>query len=85
VVFADRRRRCRHRAPAWLVSISSMIGSVRVWHPITRPGIGFVDEDHHLGRMEIGVESRLSGSTVHVDARLGLRDWSGGWDDEYRG
>jgi hypothetical protein len=52
---------------------------------ITGYSLGFVDEDHHLGRMEIGVESRIAGQVVHVDARLGLRDWSGNWDDAYQG
>jgi hypothetical protein len=52
---------------------------------ITGYSLGFVDKDHPFGRMEIGVESRIAGQVVHVDARLGLRDWSGNWDDAYQG
>ena len=42
-------------------------------------------DDHHLGRVEIRLETTILDNTVTVDGTFGLRDWSGDWDDEYAG
>lgn len=42
-------------------------------------------DDHHVGRMQIQVDTAISANTVTVTASLGLRDWSGDWDDNYDG
>jgi hypothetical protein len=52
---------------------------------ITGYSIGFSGDDHHVGRMEVAIESEVTGQAVQVNARLGLRDWSGNWDDPYEG
>lgn len=54
---------------------------------------GFLTEfsggnDHNLGQLDIQVmvpSNGISGSTVTVQAIIGLRDWSGNWDDQYDG
>ena len=43
------------------------------------------NDDHHVGRMEVRVDTAVNGNTVTVTATLGLRDWSGDWDDNYQG
>jgi len=52
---------------------------------ITGYSVGFIGEDHQLGRIALGVQGQVVGRTVRVAARLGLRDWSSNWDDEYGG
>lgn len=47
--------------------------------------VGFSGEDHHVGLMEIDLSTETLGSTVTVRGRLGCRDWSGHWDDDYGG
>lgn len=48
--------------------------------------IGFDQNDHHFHRAIVEVEARKLGDTqVEVIGRLGLRDDSGHWDDDYRG
>lgn len=42
-------------------------------------------DDHHLGLLEIKLDTTINDNTVTVDGRFGLRDWSGNWDDEYDG
>lgn len=42
-------------------------------------------DDHHLGNLEVRLNSSISGATVRVTATFGLRDWSGNWDDKYEG
>lgn len=45
-------------------------------------------DDHHLGQLDIQVNvpsNGISGATVTVQATIGLRDWSGNWDDQYDG
>lgn len=54
---------------------------------------GFIAEfsahqDHHLGLLDIQVSvprGGVKGNNVEVRAVLGLRDWSGDWDDMYDG
>ena len=44
--------------------------------------------DHHLGQLDIQVDvpsGGINGSQVSVQATIGLRDWSGNWDDQYDG
>ena len=41
--------------------------------------------DHHLGNLEVRLNSAVNGNTVRVTATFGLRDWSGSWDDKYNG
>ncbi|MEP7253786.1 MAG: hypothetical protein ABI683_15440 [Ginsengibacter sp.] len=41
--------------------------------------------DHHVGNLKIRVESSVDGDLVNVTATLGVRDWSGDWDDNYEG
>ena len=47
------------------------------------------DGDHHLGNLDIRLSVRFLTPTpstlVEVTAILGLRDWSGEWDDKYEG
>ena len=43
------------------------------------------DDDHNLGRVQIQVDTVINANTVTVTATLGLRDWSGDWDDKYDG
>jgi hypothetical protein len=43
-------------------------------------------DDHHLGQLDIRVNvDGINGSDVAVSVQLGLRDWSGTWDDRYDG
>lgn len=42
-------------------------------------------DDHHLGMVDIRVNSSVSGANVTVTATLGVRDWSGDVDDDYEG
>ena len=41
--------------------------------------------DHHIGLLEVKLDTSINDNTVTVDGRFGLRDWSGNWDDEYDG
>ena len=41
--------------------------------------------DHHVGQLEIRVETQIQDNTVTVNGTFGLRDWSGNWDDQYDG
>jgi len=43
------------------------------------------NDDHHVGRLEIRLETTVLSNTVTVTGLLGVRDWSGDWDDEYDG
>jgi hypothetical protein len=45
----------------------------------------FTSGDHHVGRAEIRLETSILSNTVTVTGTLGLRDWSGDWDDPYNG
>ena len=41
--------------------------------------------DHHLGNLDVRLNTTVTGSTVRVTVTFGLRDWSGTWDDKYEG
>ena len=43
------------------------------------------DGDHHLGNLDIRLNTAIRGSIVRVNVTFGLRDWSGTWDDKYEG
>ncbi len=43
------------------------------------------NDDHNVGKVQIEVDTAINGNTVMVTASLGLRDWSGDWDDNYQG
>jgi len=45
----------------------------------------FSGGDHHIGRLEVFLDTSINDNTVTVSARFGLRDWSGDWDDDYDG
>ena len=47
--------------------------------------IGYVGDDHHVGILQVELDTTITGNVVVVQGRLGCRDWSGNWDDEYNG
>jgi hypothetical protein len=47
--------------------------------------VGFVAEDHHVGLLQVDLNTEVNANVVVVHGRLGCRDWSGSWDDEYNG
>jgi hypothetical protein len=74
----------------------TLSNTVTMQGPITRATAiltGFLVEfsngnDHHLGQMDVQVRipaGGINGTQVQVQAVLGLRDWSGNWDDQYDG
>lgn len=52
---------------------------------ITGYSMGFAGEDHHVGNLDLGLEATITANVVEVRAHLGVRDWSGNWDDDYAG
>ncbi len=46
---------------------------------------GFSGDDHHLGELDIRLDTTANANVVEVTATFGLRDWSGNWDDDYTG
>lgn len=47
--------------------------------------IGYVSEDHQIGILQVELDTQVNANVVVVTGRLGCRDWSGFWDDEYNG
>ena len=47
--------------------------------------IGYVGDDHHVGILQVELDTTINANVVVVNGRLGCRDWSGSWDDEYNG
>jgi hypothetical protein len=43
------------------------------------------EDDHHVGRVEIRLDTSVNDNTVTVTGSFGVRDWSGDWDDDYDG
>jgi hypothetical protein len=41
--------------------------------------------DHHVGQIQVKLDTVINANTVTVNGTFGLRDWSGDWDDEYDG
>ncbi|MDR3508064.1 MAG: hypothetical protein P4L64_09225 [Caulobacteraceae bacterium] len=53
---------------------------------ITGYTVGYGDgDDHHVGRVDVEISAVINDNVVLVTAALGLRDWSGDWDDTYYG
>ena len=42
---------------------------------------GFSGSDHHLGLFSVVASHVVAANTVTVTVSLGVRDWSGDWDD----
>jgi hypothetical protein len=42
-------------------------------------------QDHHLGELDIRLQTTVDAHTVTVEGIFGLCDWSGNWDDSYGG
>jgi hypothetical protein len=59
-----------------LVATSGLIGYSVAFSP---------RDDHHVGKIQIQVDTQINANVVTVTATLGLRDWSGDWDDNYQG
>ncbi|MBA3342563.1 MAG: hypothetical protein H0T48_12125 [Gemmatimonadaceae bacterium] len=51
---------------------------------ITGYSAGYRGDDHHLGRLAVTARHEILLNTVSVTVSLGLRDWSGDWDDGER-
>ena len=44
------------------------------------------NDDHEFGRLSVELSiDGISGRVVTVEGSLGVRDWSGNWDDYYQG
>jgi hypothetical protein len=43
------------------------------------------NDDHHVGLIDVQLDAAINDNVVVVTATLGLRDWSGNWDDTYYG
>jgi hypothetical protein len=52
---------------------------------LTGTDFGFSGDDHHLGQVDVRVVANPVGTSVMVTATLGVRDWSGDYDDDYEG
>lgn len=52
---------------------------------ITGYSLGYAGDDHHVGRLEVRADGTTNDNVVVVEATLGVRDWSGDWDDNYQG
>ena len=42
-------------------------------------------DDHHVGRLDIRLDTTVLDNTATVTCFFGARDWSGDWDDQYDG
>jgi hypothetical protein len=47
--------------------------------------VSYADGDHHVGLIDIELSCTINDNVVLVNSTLGLRDWSGNWDDLYAG
>jgi hypothetical protein len=59
--------------------VNSAVAAIRGYQ------VGFVGDDHHVGVLHVELETQINANVVIVNGRLGCRDWSGNWDDEYNG
>lgn len=58
----------------------------RAFAVLTGTTFGFSPHgDRDFGSVNIKVDAEPLGATVRVTATLGVRDWSGDWDDKYEG
>jgi len=59
--------------------VNKAVASIRGYH------FGFVGDDHHVGLLQVELDTVINANVVIATGRLGCRDWSGNWDDEYNG
>jgi hypothetical protein len=53
---------------------------------LTGTNFGFSPrDDHHLGLVNVRLDTGIDDDTVTVIGTFGVRDWSGEWDDDYEG
>jgi hypothetical protein len=53
---------------------------------ITAYTVGFGNnDDHNVGLIDVSISTEINSNVVIVTSTLGLRDWSGDWDDAYYG
>ena len=58
---------------------------IRAVAGMTGYSFGFVSEDHHVGLLNVSLDTVITNNVVEVRGQLGVRDWSGNWDDDYAG
>ena len=59
--------------------VNSAVAAIRGYQ------VGFVGDDHHVGLLQVQLDTQINANVVIVTGQLGCRDWSGNWDDEYNG
>lgn len=47
--------------------------------------VSYPNDDHHIGRLQVQLDTQVDGPLVQVTTTYGLRDWSDSWDDDYSG
>lgn len=47
--------------------------------------LGYSGSDHHVGTLDVRLDTSLNANVVTVTGTIGVRDWSGTWDDDYEG
>src|SRR6266480_7131663 len=53
---------------------------------LTGTNFGFSPrDDHHLGLVNVRLDTSVDDDVVTVIGTFGVRDWSGEWDDDYEG
>jgi hypothetical protein len=53
---------------------------------LTGTSFGFSQpDDHHLGAVNVRLDTGIDDDVVTVTGTFGVRDWSGEWDDDYEG
>lgn len=58
---------------------------IRAVAAMTGYSMGFAGDDHHVGIVEAQLQTTTNANVVEIEATLGVRDWSGFWDDDYAG
>src|SRR5215510_5588924 len=53
---------------------------------LTGTNFGFsARDDHHLGLVNVRLDTSIDDDVVTVTGTFGVRDWSDEWDDDYEG
>src|SRR5256885_12724591 len=53
---------------------------------LTGTNFGFSPrDDHHLGLVNLRLNTSIDDDVVTVEGTFGVRDWSNDWDDDYEG
>jgi hypothetical protein len=47
--------------------------------------VSYPNRDHHIGRLQVQLDTQVEGPLVQVTTIYGLRDWTDSWDDNYSG